>query len=96
MGFPYEAYQKFIPGVTASGLSAAANRFTFVKFGATEGTVVPLTADTEDACGVLQMEAVDGAPAQVCYEGFTKVQRGAGAVAYGAEIGASAAGQALT
>ena len=95
MATSFEAYQKLIPGVTGSGLSAAANRYTFVKFGATEGTVVPITADTDDPCGILQQEVADGLPAQVCYDGFSKLQVGAAAPAYGAAVGTTSTGQAV-
>ena len=94
MATAFEAYQQLIPGVTGSGVSAATHKYTWVKFGATEGTVVPITADTDDPCGILQDACVDGMPAQVCWNGFSKLQAGATPIAYGGSVGTSSTGQA--
>lgn len=82
-------------GIKAGAAIVAADQYKFVKWSAAR-TVILCAATTDIPCGVLQSAPVaSGDEVTVCYLGETKVQ-GDADLAFGAEIGTSADGQAAT
>lgn len=77
-----------------TGCDAATAAYRFVKFSA-DNTVVPCSATTDVACGVLQKAAPVGDPVEVVYGGQTHLQADASITA-GAPIATSVDGQGVT
>lgn len=89
----YQGQQLLVPGLKAGeDLSAASAQFKFVKLSAA-GTVVLCTGATDVPVGVLQNRPANGAGADVCAWGISKVQ-GDGNLAVDNLIGTSSDGQA--
>lgn len=89
----WQGEQVLIPGLRAGAdLSAAANKFKFVKLSAIN-TVVLCDGATDRPIGVLQNRPASGEGADVCAVGITKVQ-GDADLAVGNLIGTSGDGQA--
>jgi hypothetical protein len=91
----YEGPQICIPGLKAGAAIVAADQYKFVKLSAAR-TVILCAGVTDRPIGVLQNAPVaDGDEVTVCCIGVTKVQ-GDADLAFGAQIGTSADGQAAT
>ena len=81
--------------VAGADLSAATNKFKFVKLDSTVNQVVLCAAVTDVPIGVLQNTPASGGMATVMMIGRSKVRADA-AVAVGAQIGTSADGEGVT
>lgn len=86
----WEKNQQCVTLIAGASLTAA--QYKFVKLSAAN-TVVVCDGATDRPIGVLQNAPASGGAAEVCYSGITKVQ-GDADLAYGAQIGTSADGQA--
>lgn len=87
-------YPRLVRTYKAGG-NLSALQFYFVKYQASDDSVVAITADTDVPFGVLQNNPASGAAAEIMHNGISKVSADA-AITRGAAIGTSADGQGTT
>jgi len=84
----------YLPGLVA-GSSLAAKQFYVVKAASTAGEVVPVTATTDQAAGVIQNDPADTEHASVAAIGVAKVLSGTSNITFGSLVGFNTTGQAV-
>src|ERR1041385_2745688 len=89
----FEGAIQSIPGVKASA-DLSAKQFYIMKMSGV-GTVTVCAATTDKPCGVLQDAPASGAPANVAFDGVSKVLAG-GTITAGDTVGTDGNGKAAT
>lgn len=83
-----------LPGLTA-GLTLAAKQYSVVKHGSTAGTVVAVTATTDNAIGIVQNDPAAGEAAEVAAGGWAKALAGVADLAVGEYVGFDSTGRVV-